>query len=61
MLPHELADDLCSLRPHQDRRCVTVEIPFDAELQPGEARFYRSLIRSRERAHLRPRAGDSGG
>ena len=27
MLPHELADDLCSLRPHQDRLCVTVEIP----------------------------------
>jgi ribonuclease R len=49
MLPHELADELCSLRPHQDRRCVTVEIPFDDGLQPGEARFYRSLIRSRER------------
>ena len=28
MLPHELADDLCSLRPHQDRLCVTVEVPF---------------------------------
>ena len=27
MLPHELADDLCSLRPNQDRLCVTVEIP----------------------------------
>jgi len=27
MLPHELADDLCSLRPYQDRLCVTVEIP----------------------------------
>jgi ribonuclease R len=49
MLPHELSDDRCSLRPHQDRRCVTVEIPFDAGLEPGEPRFYRSLIRSRER------------
>ena len=49
MLPHELSDDLCSLRPHLDRRCVTVEIPFDAGLEPGEPRFYRSLIRSRER------------
>lgn len=49
MLPHELSDDLCSLRPHQDRRCVTVEILFDAELRAGEPRFYRSLIRSRER------------
>ena len=27
MLPHELADELCSLRPNQDRLCVTVEIP----------------------------------
>jgi ribonuclease R len=49
MLPHELSDDLCSLRPHQDRRCVTVEIPFGAGLERGEPTFYRSLIRSRER------------
>jgi len=41
MLPHELADDLCSLRPHQDRLCVTVEIP-----PAGEPTFYRSVIRS---------------
>jgi ribonuclease R len=49
MLPHELSDDACSLRPHQDRRCVTVELPFSPGLEPGEPRFYRSLIRSRER------------
>jgi ribonuclease R len=49
MLPPELADDLCSLRPHQDRLCVTVEIPFGAALEPGEPSFYRSVIRSRER------------
>ncbi len=49
MLPPELSDGLCSLRPHEDRRCVTVEIPFDAALEPGQPRFYRSLIRSRER------------
>jgi ribonuclease R len=41
MLPHELADDLCSLRPHEDRLCVTVEIP-----PAGEPSFYRSVIRS---------------
>jgi ribonuclease R len=41
MLPHELADDACSLRPHQDRLCVTVELA-----PRGEAQFYRSVIRS---------------
>jgi ribonuclease R len=44
MLPHELADDLCSLRPHEDRLCVTVEFPPD-----GPPSFYRSVIRSRAR------------
>jgi ribonuclease R len=43
MLPPELADDLCSLRPNQDRLCVTVEMP----LAGGEPSFYRSVIRSR--------------
>jgi len=44
MLPPELADDRCSLRPHEDRLCVTVELPPE-----GEPRFYRSVIRSRAR------------
>jgi ribonuclease R len=42
MLPHELADDLCSLRPHTDRITVTVELPHDG----SEPAFYRSVIRS---------------
>jgi ribonuclease R len=49
MLPEELSADLCSLRPHQDRRCVTVEVLFDSKLAAGEPLFYRSMIRSRER------------
>ena len=49
MLPERLSADLCSLRPHQDRRCVTVEVPFDVSFEPGEPLVYRSLIRSRER------------
>jgi ribonuclease R len=44
MLPPELADDLCSLRPHRDRLTVTVEIP-----PRGEPTFYRSAIASRAR------------
>ena len=46
MLPPELADDLCSLRPNEDRPTVTVEIPFDTELNAGTPTFYRSVIRS---------------
>jgi ribonuclease R len=49
MLPLELSADLCSLRPHRDRLCLTVEIPFDGDLLAGEPVFYRSVIRSRER------------
>jgi ribonuclease R len=49
MLPSALADDACSLRPHVDRLCVTVEVPFDRALAAGEPVFYRSVIRSRER------------
>jgi ribonuclease R len=41
MLPSELSDDLCSLRPHVERLCVTVEFPPD-----GAPSFYRSVIRS---------------
>lgn len=49
MLPERLSADLCSLRPNEDRHCVTVEVLFDADLVPGQPAFYRSLIRSRER------------
>jgi ribonuclease R len=49
MLPEELSADVCSLRPNEDRRCVTVEALFDANLKAGEPVFYRSVIRSRAR------------
>ena len=42
MLPPALADDACSLRPLQDRLCVTVELPPGG----GAPEFYRSVIRS---------------
>jgi ribonuclease R len=45
MLPPDLSEEQCSLRPHEDRLCVTVEIPLGG----GDARFYRSVIRSRAR------------
>jgi len=41
MLPPELADDRCSLRPYEDRLTVTVELPPN-----GTPSAYRSVIRS---------------
>jgi ribonuclease R len=41
MLPPELSNDLCSLRPDVERLCITVELPPN-----GEPNFYRSVIRS---------------
>jgi len=41
MLPPELADERCSLRPYEDRLTVTVELP-----PTGTPSIYRSLIRS---------------
>jgi ribonuclease R len=46
MLPAELADDLCSLRPHVERLTLTIEIPFGAGVEMGTPLFYRSVIRS---------------
>jgi ribonuclease R len=46
MLPAELADDSCSLRPHVDRLTLTVEIPFGPGFEMGTPVFYRSVIRS---------------
>ncbi len=49
MLPPTLSEDACSLRPHQDRLCVTTEILLGEDGARGgatEARFFRSIIRS---------------
>ncbi len=61
MLPHELADDACSLRPNVERLCVTVEVPFDGSLEAGEPSFYRSVIRSRARLTYGQAEGIIGG
>jgi ribonuclease R len=49
MLPPELSEELCSLRPDTDRLCVTVEVPLEKGLPAGDPSFYRSVIRSRAR------------
>lgn len=49
MLPKELSNGLCSLRPEEDRLAMVVEIPFDKAGNPGEARFTPAVIRSSAR------------
>ncbi|MCL4472392.1 MAG: VacB/RNase II family 3'-5' exoribonuclease [Actinobacteria bacterium] len=61
MLPQLLSNDICSLRPGEDRKCVTVEMVYEwnaaveeapdaaAKMVPRKVRFYRSLIRSSRR------------
>lgn len=49
MLPPELSEGVCSLRPGVNRLAMTVEIPVTPEGRPGPASFYPSVIRSRAR------------
>src|SRR5215204_1933571 len=44
MLPGRLSDDVCSLRPHQDRAAMTVEMEVDGEGETKSFRAFRSLI-----------------
>ena len=49
MLPPRLSNDLCSLRPLEDRRAVTCEMRIAPDGTTGGARFMRSTIHSRRR------------
>ncbi|KAA0255678.1 MAG: ribonuclease R [Acidobacteria bacterium] len=49
MLPERLSNDLCSLRPDEERRTVSAILTLDAEGEIVRAEFTRSLIRSRQR------------
>lgn len=46
MLPEALSADLCSLREHEDRACLAVEMIFDAHGAKRRHRFVRGLMRS---------------
>jgi ribonuclease R len=46
MLPERLSDDLCSLRPGEDRPALAVELHVDAEGTPRRRRVVRAWIRS---------------
>ncbi len=47
MLPERLSNDLCSLRPEEDRPAMVAEITIDAHGQKQTQTFRRGIIRSR--------------
>ena len=49
MLPEELSNDRCSLRPNEDRLCLTVEIILDEKGKKKSHSFFRSVINSKKR------------
>ncbi len=49
MLPEELSNDKCSLRPNEDRLCLTVEIILDKKGMKKSHSFFRSVINSKKR------------
>ena len=49
MLPKELSEDLCSLKPKVERYAFTAEMDFSREGERVNAKFYPSLIISDER------------
>ncbi|WP_411820166.1 ribonuclease R [Hyphococcus formosus] len=46
MLPERLSNDLCSLREHEDRPCMAVEVILDANGQKKRHHFMRAMMRS---------------
>lgn len=52
MLPQALSNDVCSLRPHVDRKCVTVEMVYEEEPADETA---GATVAGPEGAHLLPK------
>ncbi|MDD5705282.1 MAG: ribonuclease R [Kiritimatiellae bacterium] len=49
MLPEQLSNGVCSLRPGEDRLCFTAFLTFDADGRMCGRRFAKTIIRSRLR------------
>lgn len=49
MLPAPLSENLCSLKPHQDRLAFVADLLFDKEGREVSARFYEAVIHSQRR------------
>jgi ribonuclease R len=63
MLPERLSNDLCSLRPGEDRPCLAVHIWIDRDGERLKHRFERAMMRSAARLTYRQvqQARDGGG
>ncbi len=49
MLPEKLSNDLCSLRPHEDRACLACILSIDAKGEIRRWKFVRGVMNSRAR------------
>jgi ribonuclease R len=49
MLPEELSNELCSLKPQVDRLCMVCEMQIDARGTVTRAKFYRGIMHSHAR------------
>lgn len=49
MLPEKLSNDLCSLRPEEDRACMHVHVQLDEKGQISDWKIGRGLMRSKAR------------
>jgi ribonuclease R len=49
MLPERLSNDLCSLRPNEERRTLSAVLTLDRHGETVKSEFFRSLIKSRAR------------
>ena len=49
MLPEELSNDLCSLKPNEDRYCLVCKTKIDSEGHLSETSFFEALINSKSR------------
>jgi len=49
MLPEKLSNDLCSLRPDEDRLCMACELNIGKDGEIKRSRFFEAVMRSRAR------------
>ncbi len=49
MLPEELSNELCSLKPQVDRLCFVAEMDFNKEGKRVQSKFYKGIIKSAAR------------